>query len=361
MRKSWISIIAVVVLIVLTLIGGTVLSAKGKPGVWSEKRNVQIGNKKLAVEAVFVDLNNRKVKMKVALAGGQIGKTEELAALAKRNYAVAAINGTFFNAYSDMQPQGNIQIGGKFLHLSGSGSTVGFGSNNTAQFNTLRVGINGYVYDKENKGYDWRATGINHHFTNPNNMLIFTPEIGVKTNAGKGTSVIVRKGVVAKSVAGQADIPKDGYVLYIGPHVNYTGYYERYAPGNRIGYAYSYRNKDERVIDWSKMQYSVGAGPTLLRAGKIIADPRSEGQTDPKLTTSSSLRSGIGKTKNNTLIMVTVHRATIKELAMVMQRMGATDAINLDGGASSGLYFRGKYMTKPGRKISNGIIVQELK
>lgn len=31
--------------------------------------------------------------------------------------------------------------------------------------------------------------------------------------------------------------------------------------------------------------------------------------------------------------------------------------MNLDGGASSGLYYNGKYLTAPGRKISNALIV----
>ncbi|WP_233432483.1 MULTISPECIES: phosphodiester glycosidase family protein [Thermoanaerobacterium] len=39
-----------------------------------------------------------------------------------------------------------------------------------------------------------------------------------------------------------------------------------------------------------------------------------------------------------------------------MKDLGAYDAMNLDGGASSGIYFKGEYLTKPGRDLSNALI-----
>lgn len=41
--------------------------------------------------------------------------------------------------------------------------------------------------------------------------------------------------------------------------------------------------------------------------------------------------------------------------------MGLTDAVNLDGGASSGLYFKDKYLTSPGRKLSNALVITKSK
>jgi exopolysaccharide biosynthesis protein len=40
-----------------------------------------------------------------------------------------------------------------------------------------------------------------------------------------------------------------------------------------------------------------------------------------------------------------------------MLKSGAYQAMNLDGGASSGLYYYGKYITQPGRDISNALLV----
>lgn len=103
---------------------------------------------------------------------------EELSALARRHGALAAINGTFFNAYSDMQPQGNIQIDGSFLHLSNVGSTVGFGENNEVRFAPLRTYITGTTDNNDDFLHNWYAWGINHVLTDPSAIEIFTPRKG---------------------------------------------------------------------------------------------------------------------------------------------------------------------------------------
>lgn len=55
--------------------------------------------------------------------------------------------------------------------------------------------------------------------------------------------------------------------------------------------------------------------------------------------------------------MGTVPSVTVKQLAEVMQKMGLYNAMNLYGNASTGLYFKGKYVTIPGRLLSNGLVV----
>lgn len=56
-------------------------------------------------------------------------------------------------------------------------------------------------------------------------------------------------------------------------------------------------------------------------------------------------------------MILTTSSATIPELAKVMKQAGAYQAMNLDGGASSGLYYNGRYMTYPGRNISNALLI----
>ncbi|WP_458414831.1 phosphodiester glycosidase family protein [Schinkia sp. CFF1] len=108
-----------------------------------------------------------------------------------------------------------------------------------------------------------------------------------------------------------------------------------------------------------KYKGAIQAGPTLVNGGRISLDPLSEGHRDPKILTNGGARSAIGITSNNKLILVTTKGATIPQLAEVMKLLGAYDAMNLDGGASSCLYYNGKYITQPGRKISNAILITE--
>lgn len=52
-------------------------------------------------------------------------------------------------------------------------------------------------------------------------------------------------------------------------------------------------------------------------------------------------------------MMGTTPSATVAELAEIAQALGLAEAMSLDGGALSGLYFDGRHVTFPGRELSN--------
>jgi hypothetical protein len=104
--------------------------------------------------------------------------------------------------------------------------------------------------------------------------------------------------------------------------------------------------------DWKQVWTAVGAGPRLVKDGKLAVNPVAEGFKESKILTGANARSGIGVKKDGSIIIATVHAATIQDWASIMIKLGADQAMNLDGGASSGLYGSGKYLTSPGRKIS---------
>nr|WP_232730036.1 phosphodiester glycosidase family protein [Paenibacillus phocaensis] len=105
------------------------------------------------------------------------------------------------------------------------------------------------------------------------------------------------------------------------------------------------------------MEGALQAGPRLVVNGKVAVDVKAEGFRDPKILTGGGSRSALGLTRDHKLILLTSGGATIPQLAEIMKQAGAYQAMNLDGGASSGLYYNGKYLTQPGRKISNALVV----
>lgn len=109
--------------------------------------------------------------------------------------------------------------------------------------------------------------------------------------------------------------------------------------------------------DWKNSEFAVSSGPTLVRRGTISLDPRSEGFRDPGLFRRAR-RAGIGTTKQGKLLLVTVnHPVSLGRFAQIMKKLGANDALNLDGGTSTGLYASGKYLSRPGRKLTNVLLV----
>lgn len=165
---------------------------------------------------------------------------------------------------------------------------------------------------------------------------------------------MVSGGVVRSIGTGNQPIPPDGFVLYLRGEPKSLA--DRFAVGARASYRVTLSNgKQDRF--WSTVQEALGCGPTLLTDGSITYDPVSEGFRHPKILTLSGARSAVGITRDNQLLLVTCRNATVRQMASVMRELGAHHAMNLDGGASSGLWVRGKYLTRPGREISNALLV----
>jgi hypothetical protein len=112
-----------------------------------------------------------------------------------------------------------------------------------------------------------------------------------------------------------------------------------------------------RNVDWSQCECAISAGPTLLRGGRVALNPHPEGFRDPGLFRRAA-RTGLGITKYNHLLMVTVNRGiSLRRFAWVMRKLGSVDALNLDGGSSTAMYYRGHFHSRPARKLTNLVMV----
>jgi outer membrane murein-binding lipoprotein Lpp len=67
------------------------------------------------------------------------------------------------------------------------------------------------------------------------------------------------------------------------------------------------------------------------------------------------LRGGVA-VKGSTVYLINARNVTVPEFAKIMVALGVTHALNLDGGGSSALYYRGSYKVGPGRSLPNALI-----
>ena len=96
--------------------------------------------------------------------------------------------------------------------------------------------------------------------------------------------------------------------------------------------------------------------PSLVENGSVIVESEARlAETNP---TTKSIRGGIGF-NDRFLYLVIVHNATVTDLAYVMQTLGATFAINLDGGGSAALWYDGTYAFGPSRTLPNAILFKQ--
>ena len=112
-----------------------------------------------------------------------------------------------------------------------------------------------------------------------------------------------------------------------------------------------------RHHDWSPYDFVVACGPRLLQRGRVVLNPGAERFRDAHMLSPNS-RIAVGITRGNTLFFVMTRKPIyLGKLARVMQSLGAKDAMNLDAGTSTGFYYNGATLAKPGRKLTNMIVV----
>lgn len=121
-----------------------------------------------------------------------------------------------------------------------------------------------------------------------------------------------------------------------------------------------HRSRFGRDFRWAtNIRTAIGAGPMLLRNGRVVLVPYDEGFGDPSLF-ALARRSAVGVTAHGKLLLTTVHTPiTLNKLAFIMLSLGAVDAMALDGGSSSALYSNGEFITKPQRQLTNVILVYD--
>jgi len=114
-----------------------------------------------------------------------------------------------------------------------------------------------------------------------------------------------------------------------------------------------------RHMNWDNYRAVISCGPLLLSNGKVVLDARGEGFKDPNLFIPRN-RSAVGITYDEKVLFVSVSEPILfEELAVVMKDLGCRDAMNLDGGSSSGLYYKGQMIANPRTPLPDILIVQE--
>jgi exopolysaccharide biosynthesis protein len=322
--------------------------------VRKDSRQVAAAGKTFSV--TFVDVPLGSATLKLGLAKGRVGCTEDLASIARRAGAIAAIDGCFFDAYSNRpvrNPYGNLMSGGQVLSIADHPTTLGVWPDGKVAIGQVKFHIKGDSGHHESWFRPWYAYALNQYPEQETCATIFTPRWSQSRSPEHGMYTVVRDGRIAEKGYGSAPIPADGYVIYLrGAEAQLD---KRFESGRDCTYEVTAESSDG--LDWLSAQEALGCGPLLVRNGQVSVDPQAERFRDPKVLNNAGNRSAVGLTPDGHLLMVTCSSATMTQFGHVMKALGCRDAMNLDGGASSSLFLRDTYLVKPGRDISNALLV----
>lgn len=272
--------------------------------------------------------------------------------------AAAAINAGFFNRTNQL-PLGAIRRDHRWF----SGPILNRGAiawNNSGQFKFGRFSLQETLLTST--GERLPILFLNSGYVQPG-IARYTPEWGQTYTPLSDNEVLVfvQKDQVAKQVPGGAagktafSIPTDGYLLTL--RKNST-------PATSLAIGTLVRLEQSTVpADFGSYPHILGAGPLLLQNRQVVLDAKAE-QFSNAFVQQSAIRSAIATTASGTLMIAAIHNRiggsgpNLAETAQLMQLLGAVDALNFDGGSSTGLYLGGQLLDRSpytAARVHNGL------
>ncbi len=171
-----------------------------------------------------------------------------------------------------------------------------------------------------------------------------------------GLELIVQDGVVTNIIENDGNnfIPFDGFI--ISAHGAGAEKLAGIQIGDAITFDEDYINV-EHGEDFNEAIHVIGAGPTLVKDGEIYVTADAE-QFPKDIRVGRAPRSAVGITQYGDYIFAVVDGrqehskgCTLTEWARILkEHFGAVEAINLDGGGSTELIFKGALVNKPSDK-----------
>ncbi|MCR5481880.1 MAG: phosphodiester glycosidase family protein [Clostridia bacterium] len=309
---------------------------------------------------VAVNLNDANIEPVVMTANNNLVSTQSVASMAQANQCVAAINGTYFQAYSKdtvPYPYGTIIQNGRILHSAGQ-PMAGITDDGKLLVDRvtmdIRVTINGETTVAVNPVWN-----INHIRSESSAIVIFTSEYGaaVPMEAGAKAVLVGSDGKVTGFKETAFYVPAGGMAIVF--NADDAREAAEFTVGDEVGYKVDYSTTFTNSSDWNRVKYCLGAGPTLVINGTVTASGEDEGFFEAKINTNKATRTFIGQGADGILRFGTIANATLKEAAAVAQSLGCVNAMCLDGGGSVALYYDGKSKAS-GRNVNNAFGIRDL-
>ena len=330
----------------------------------------------------------------VALANAQVLGKETVRAMANRRTqrgdrrVLVAVNGGF-GVLGDMRGYGgvleNLHIQEGELITQPTDTEACFGVTESGEFLSSSVQMNASL---QIGTHTLQLGCINQRRLDGCQVTLYTPRLGesTRTNRRRGREVILSGlplpltpnyehayRVERISRDGNSLIPRDGAVLWINARLRDESISQFNTGANGT------LTLSLSPPEWNQVRYAIGGRLRLLKNGEINetlvemhnAEKRhTPGKRTPILNLSHEPRTALGYNADTLFLVVADGRQpkystglTLYELASILIELGATEAINLDGGSSSTFVVKDAVINKPSgqqeRDVLNAVFITE--
>ena len=330
----------------------------------------------------------------VALANAQVLGKESVRSMANRRTqrgdrrVLVAVNGGF-GVLGDMRGYGgvleNLHIQEGELITQPTDTEACFGVTESGEFLSSSVQMNASL---QIGTHTLQLGCINQRRLDGCQVTLYTPRLGesTRTNRRRGREVILSGlplpltpsyahayRVETVSRDGNSLIPRDGAVLWINARLRdeSISQFNTGADGTLT--------LSLSPPEWNQVRHAIGGRLRLLKNGEINetlvemhnAEKRhTPGKRTPVLNLSHEPRTALGYNADTLFLVVADGRQpkystglTLYELASILIELGATEAINLDGGSSSTFVVKDAVINKPSgqqeRDVLNAVFITE--
>lgn len=304
--------------------------------------------------AYVLEADRSKFDLQLALGGDSIAAgRQRLKAMVANHQAIAGINAGYFSL--DGSLIGNTRINGQTAGTTYFDRTsLGFMPDGS-----LKLATSQYYGVAEVNGKEIYLSGVNCP-RGENNTVLYNSLFGSYTGTNEfGMEYVLQNGKVIAINQSNSLIPPDGQVISV--HGTAQENFAQVKVGDRIKVGESFGSELDAAAT------IVGAGPELLRDGKVNVTAVQE-QFPSDIAKGRAPRTAFGiKADGKILLMVIDGRqshsigTTLTETAQLMQKFGAVNAFNLDGGGSSEMVLQGQILNSPSdgseRPVGSGLLL----
>ncbi|SEF53305.1 Predicted protein [Nonomuraea solani] len=297
-----------------------------------------------------------------ASLGTSVAKRETVSSMAKAQKALLGVNGGFFNIHTSKalrgEPVGASVVGGKLLSEAVPGRSAVVLKGRTAKITELKTSVVATSQD----GEAVEVNGVNRA-TVENELVLYTEEYGAKTPTG-GTDVVLDANGKVVGVRGSGAAVAAGTRVLHGNGVASDWLNEHALADYTV-------KVDTKVVDLRTKKalkltpdlHVIAGGVGLVRNGKVKITAKLDGHDSMNMILRRHPRTLLGVTKNGSLILATIDGrqpgvtigANFPEAAQFMRWLGATQAINLDGGGSTAMVVGNKLVNRPSDGAERGV------
>ena len=319
-----------------------------KQGLQLERRIGRIGSRQVLINSVRLDPRQVPLELRPLNRSDGMQGLSSLSQLARQEQALIAINGGYFNRVNRL-PLGAMREQGRWL--SGpilNRGVAGWTAGELPRFDRLML----VETIEDSNRQRWTVTSVNSGYVQKG-LARYTADWGSRYQPITGTEmgVMVRQGVVQQRFElGELrpGVPlRDGDLLLVAR----GGVSVPWQPGEPL----TLKSRASSAV--GNQPNVLGGGPLLLQNGRVVLNGSAEGFSSGFMAQGAP-RTVVGS-DGRQLWLITLQGVnnpgpTLMETALLMRQEGLKDALNLDGGSSTGLVLADVHTVK-GRGVAAAV------